>query len=94
MAISFSCEPIFSELCAVSHGGPQMVRSVSPLVDLIEDDADEQSPAGGADAEQADAGGGDDEGQQGGLTGIVVLQCGVQAAADGAEQRQPGDTGH
>ena len=68
-------------MCGVSRGAPQMVRSVSPLVDLIQDDADEQSPAGGADAEQADAGGGDDEGQQGGLPLPILLQGAVQAAA-------------
>ena len=67
--------------------GSRFVIQLIPLsinLDAIEPHADEQSPAGGSDAEQVDTGSCDDEGQQGGLTGIIVLQCGVQAAADGA----------
>ena len=70
-----------------------MVRSVSSLIDLMQDDTDEQPPAGGADTQQADPGGRDDEGEQGGFARLVLLQCRVQAAAYGAEQGQPGDAG-
>ena len=67
-----------------------MVRSASSLIDLMQDDTDEHPPTGCADTQQADPGGRDDEGEQGSFSRFVLLQCGVQAAAYGAEQGQPG----
>ena len=53
--------------------------------------AGDQTPERAADAEEADAGGGDEEGRQRRLALVGVGERAVQRAAEGVEQRQAGD---
>lgn len=48
--------------------------------------ASDQTPEGRADAQEGDAGGGDEEGDQGGVAITLFFQGGQSAVADGAEQ--------